>query len=204
MHVVLLPLQPPPDQPTKDELAAGVSVSVTCVPTLKLALHVGAQVIPPGLLVTVPVPVPAKRTFRTGAPWELSKVAVTCLLALSGTVQVASVPLHPPAHPTKDEPAAAVAVKVTSVPGSKLALHVCPQLMPDGLLLTLPVPVPLRVTASTGESLNVAITEVSLVNVILQTPTPLHAPNHPAKKELAAGDAVSVTRVPLAKLALHD
>ena len=56
----------------------------------------------------------------------------------------------------------------------------------------------------TGESLNVAITEVFLVKVMLQTPTPLHAPDQPAKKELAAGAAVSATCVPLAKLALHD
>jgi hypothetical protein len=174
------------------------------VPTPKLALHVGLQLIPAGLLVTVPAPVPAKRTFKTGGAWALSKVAVTCLLALSVTVQAASVPLHPPAHPTNDEPAAAVAVRVTTVPGSKLALHVCPQLIPDGLLLTLPVPVPVRVTASTGKSLNIAITEVFLVKVMLQTPTPLHAPDQPAKKELAAGDAVSATCVPLAKLALHD
>jgi hypothetical protein len=134
----------------------------------------------------------------------LSKVAVTCSLALSFTVQVASVPVQPPAHPTKVEPSAAAAVRVTAVPWSKLALHVCPQLIPDGLLLTLPLPVPLRVTASTGESLKVAVTEEFWLNVILQAPTPLQAPDHPAKKELAAGDAASVTSVPLAKLALHS
>ena len=51
-------------------------------------------------------------------------------------MQVASVPVQPPAQPTKVEPSAAAAVRVTAVPGSKLALHVCPQFMPDGLLLT--------------------------------------------------------------------
>jgi hypothetical protein len=204
VHVVLVPLQPPPDQPSKDELAAGVSVSVTWVPTLKLALHVGAQLIPAGLLETVPTPVPAKRTFKTGGAWALSKVAVTCSLALSFTVQVASVPVQPPAHPTKVEPSAAAAVRVTAVPGPKLALHVCPQLIPDGLLLTLPLPVPLRLTASTGESLKVAVAEEFWLNVILQAPTPLQAPDHPAKKELAAGDAARVTTIPLAKLALHS
>lgn len=150
------------------------------------------------------MPVPATWTFNTGGPWELSNVAVTCSLAASVTVQVASVPLHAPAHPTNDEPVVAVAVRVTTVPGLKLALHACPQLIPDGLLLTLPLPVPLSVRASTGESLKVAITEAFFVNVILQTPTPLQAPDHPAKNELAAGDGVSVSCVPLAKLALHD
>jgi hypothetical protein len=131
-------------------------------------------------------------------------VAVTCSLALSFTVQVASVPVQPPAQPTKVDPSAAAAVRVTAVPGSKLAVHVCPQSTPDGLLLTLPLPVPLRVTASTGKSLKVAVAEEFWLNVILQAPTPLQAPDHPAKKELAAGDAASVTSVPLAKLALHS
>jgi hypothetical protein len=76
-------------------------------------------------------------------------------------------------------------------------------LIPDGLLATLPVPVPPRITVSTGEALKVAITEVFCVNVTLQTPLPLQAPDHPAKKELPIGDAVSITWVPLAKLALH-
>jgi hypothetical protein len=76
--------------------------------------------------------------------------------------------------------------------------------MPDGLLLTLPLPVPPRVTANTGVSLKVAVAEEFWLNVILQTPTPLQAPDHPAKKELAAGAAASVTSVPLAKLALHS
>jgi len=119
-------------------------------------------------------------------------------------VQVASVPVQAPAQPTKVEPSAAVAVRVTAVPGSKPALHVCPQLTPGGLLLTLPLPVPVRVTASTGKSLKVALTDVFFVKFILQTPTPLQAPDHPAKKELAAGDAVSVTSVPLVKLILHS
>ena len=119
-------------------------------------------------------------------------------------MQVALVPVQPPAQPTKVEPSAEAAVRVTAVPGAKLAPHVCPQLMPDGVLLTLPLPVPLRVTASTGESLKVAVTEEFWLNVILQTPTPLQAPDHPAKKELAAGAAASVTSVPLAKLTLHS
>jgi hypothetical protein len=76
-------------------------------------------------------------------------------------------------------------------------------LIPGGLLATLPLPVPPKVTASTGEALKVAITEVFFINVKLQTPVPLQAPDHPAKKELPIGDAVSITWVPLAKLALH-
>jgi hypothetical protein len=76
-------------------------------------------------------------------------------------------------------------------------------LIPDGLLATLPLPVPPRVTASTGKSPKVARTDVFVVNVTLQTPVPLQAPDHPAKTELPIGAALSITWVPLAKLALH-
>lgn len=130
-------------------------------------------------------------------------IAVTCWLALSVTVQVVLPPVHAPVHPTKDEFVAALAVRVTSVPGLNSALHVEPQSMPDGLLETVPLPVPARVTASTGEALNVAFTEVFCIKVTLQTPEPLHAPDQPAKKEFAIGEAVSATCVPLEKVALH-
>jgi len=52
----------PPDHPAKVELASGVAVRVTTVPALK--------VVPAGLLVTVPVPVPLfviLKVYCTGA-----------------------------------------------------------------------------------------------------------------------------------------
>jgi hypothetical protein len=54
--------QPPvpvqaPLQPIKLMPEAGVSVSVTDMPLLKLALHVDGQLMPAGLLVTDPLPV---------------------------------------------------------------------------------------------------------------------------------------------------
>src|SRR5438105_695564 len=58
---VPVPLQAP-DQPAKNAPLAGVAVSLTLVPELNDALHVGAQLIPVGLLVTVPVEVPASCT----------------------------------------------------------------------------------------------------------------------------------------------
>jgi hypothetical protein len=52
----------PPLQPEKTSLVAGVSLSVTCVFCGKLAEHAAGQLIPAGLLVTVPVPDPAMVT----------------------------------------------------------------------------------------------------------------------------------------------
>src|SRR5580693_5302112 len=114
---------------------------------------------PAGLLVTVPAPFPERLTANTGALWVGLKVAATCSLALSVTVQVVPTPLQPPPdQPANDELAPAVAVRVTEVAGAKLALQVAPQLMPAGVLTTLPVPLPLRATVNTGEELKLAIT----------------------------------------------
>ena len=66
---------------------------------------------PAGLLVTVPVPVPAFATFRcTG---RSVNVAVTDRAADSVTLQVPR-PVQAPVQPVKLEPAAATAVSVTS------------------------------------------------------------------------------------------
>ena len=59
---VLVPEQPPPLQPVKVEPASGAAVRVTAAPLANAAVHVAPQEIPPGLLVTVPVPVPALLT----------------------------------------------------------------------------------------------------------------------------------------------
>jgi hypothetical protein len=88
------------------------------------------------------VPVPARVTVKTALVGVVLNVAVTCWLALSVNVQDGLLPLQPPVHPVNDEFAAAVSVSVTCVPLVKAALHVVPQLMPAGLLLTVPPPAP--------------------------------------------------------------
>ena len=55
---VPVPLHAPP-HPTNVEFPVGVAESTTWVPTLKLAPHVGWQLIPAGVLLTVPPPLPA-------------------------------------------------------------------------------------------------------------------------------------------------
>jgi hypothetical protein len=148
LQVELLPLQPPPDHPAKVESVEGVSVSVTDVPSVRLTLQVGAQLIPAGTLATVPVPVPPRLTVSTTAFWIALKFAVTCWFALSITLQVELLPLQLPVHPAKEEFAPGASVRVTWVPLVKLALHEGAQLMPEGLLLTVPPPVPVAWTLS--------------------------------------------------------
>lgn len=53
-----------PDQPAKVEPDAALGDNATVVPELKAAEHVGAQLMPAGLLVTFPVPVPAVATVN--------------------------------------------------------------------------------------------------------------------------------------------
>src|SRR5664279_3270715 len=67
------------------------------------------------------------------APTEVSLIIVR----LHGAV-----PEQAPVHPVKVELALGIAVNVTDMPIAKLALHVDPQLMPAGALVTVPVPVP--------------------------------------------------------------
>ena len=57
-------------------------------------------------------------------------------------------PEHGPVQPVKVESALGFAFNVTDVPVAKLALHVCPQLIPVGVLVTVPVPLPEVVTVS--------------------------------------------------------
>jgi len=73
--------------------------------------------IPAGLLVTVPVPAPALVTVRVKGPPppERLKVAVTVFAAFIVTTQE-PVPVQAPDQPAKVEPAAEVAVRVTTVP----------------------------------------------------------------------------------------
>lgn len=78
---------------------------------------------------------------------DVLKVAVTEAAAVRVTAHV-PLPLQAPDHPANVEPELGTAVSVTEVPLAKLALHVVPQLMPVGLLVTVPVPVPASCTVS--------------------------------------------------------
>ena len=79
------------------------------------------------------------------------KVAVTAVAELTVSAHE-PVPEHAPVQPAKVEPEAGVAVRVNAVPRVTDCEHVVPQLMPLGVLVTVPEPEPLFVTESvTGE-----------------------------------------------------
>lgn len=85
------------------------------------------------------------------------KVAVTEVAAFRVTLQVV-VPVHAPAQLTKVPPLEGVSVSVTAVPCAKVAVHVfvvelpdeleLEQLIPAGVLVTVPVPPPAVATVS--------------------------------------------------------
>jgi len=132
-----------PLHPAKNDPAAGVPVSVTTCPKANGALQVLPQLIPAGLLVIVPLPAPSLLNDRVFGNSEL-KVAMQ--LRPVDIVTLPSVQSESPVHPAKEDPALAVAVRTTACPVTKDPLQVAPQEIPDGLLVTVPLPVPLLLT----------------------------------------------------------
>src|SRR5206468_851816 len=157
--------------------------------------QLGPHVTPPGVLVTVPSPVPDLLTARVTV-W-MSKVAVTVVAAVRVTVHEPMPAQPPPLQPVKTEPAVGVAVRVTAVPLAHGPAQSVPQLIPAGVLVTVPVPALVTVRVKVG--VKVAVTEVAAVNVTVHEPMPAQPPPlQPVKTEPAVGVAVSVTAVPLA------
>jgi len=122
-------------------------------------LLVGLQLIPVGLLVIWPPPVSLTVSVRMSG----AKVAVTFVSTLMVKLQVL-VPLQPaPLQPVKAACGAGVAISVICVALGNCAEQVAPQLIPVGVLVTVPVAVPDTVTFNvrTGIGLKVALTVVS-------------------------------------------
>src|SRR5260221_4133559 len=109
-----VPEQPPPLQPLNVDPPAAAAVRATTVPLLYLAVQVDPQLIPAGLDVTVPLPVPDLLTVRFNC-WTL-KFAVTVVAALMVTLHDPVPEQPPPLQPLNVDPPAAAAVRVTTVP----------------------------------------------------------------------------------------
>ena len=139
-----VPLQPPPLQPVNVEPPVEAAVRATALPIGKSAAQTVPQEMPLGLLVTVPVPLPVPDLLTVN--WFVGMVLnVADTLAVPVTVQ-GPLPEQAPPQLTNDEPAAAAAFKATEVPTSNWFEQVIPQLIPAGVEVTVPLPVPCLVT----------------------------------------------------------
>ena len=98
------------------------------------------QLIPDGLDVTAPAPIPVLATARLNRC--SMKIAVTDRALLIATVQVAPETESQPVHPVKIESTPAAAVNVTCESLTNDAVHVWPHAMPAGLEVTVPRPSP--------------------------------------------------------------
>jgi hypothetical protein len=96
------------------------------------------QLIPLGVLVTFPDPVPCFCSVRVDKLTGGSNVAVTARSLLMSTEHVPA-PEQAPPQATKVEPPCGVAVRFTIVPAVKVALQVVEQaVIPGGSLSTMP------------------------------------------------------------------
>jgi hypothetical protein len=201
---VPVPAHPPPLQPAKTDPVDAVAVNVTVLPVGNEALaelQPVPQLMPDGLLVTVPVPVPALFTVRMEG--TALNVAVTVLFWVITTTQ-APVPLQAFPQPPKLEPVAAAAVKLTEVPLGYVKMQVVPQSIPAGLLVTVPSPTPALVTVRVNElgAAKLAVTVWSAFITTIHEPVPLQPPPlQPVNVEPAAGAAVRVTVLLIGKSA---
>jgi hypothetical protein len=192
--------------PGNEEVAEGVAVSVTELPESKGALQPVdeplLQSIPAGVLVIRPAPSPLVVMVRTGRV----KVTVVLRSRFASVLQVGPVPLQAPLHPTRTEPAAGAAVKMT-LPEAKLALQVPGHEMPAGDEVTVPAPFPAAVTVMVCPpatvAVKVAVTVAVELMVMTQLPVPVQGPDQPAKVDPVVAAAVSVTTVPAGKVGLQ-
>jgi len=100
---------------------------------------------PAGPLVTVPLPVPIRVRVRLLGG---SSVKDAVQARAAAIVTLPSLQSGSPLQPANVEPGAGVAVKVTTVDAANEKPQVAPQVMPSGLLVIDPVPVPAFVIVS--------------------------------------------------------
>jgi len=188
-----------PLQPENVEPVAGAAVRVTAVPLVNDAEQVLPQEMPAGVLVTVPLPVPALVTVSAMGDCTSVNVAVTDVAALIVTTHVPVPEQPPPLQPLNVDPAADAAVRVTAVPLVNACEQVAPQEIPAGELVTVPLPVPdFDMESVKDDWTNEAATVVAALMVTVHVPVPVQPPPlQPENVEPAAAAAVSVTDEPV-------
>ena len=172
------PAEQAPLQDVNVDPGAGTAVRVTVESWGKLNAHCGAQLIPIGMLFTVPVPNPVTVMIK-GCTKSNSAPTVTgeFTVRVHGAIPAQKAEFHP-ANP---DPPAGFAVSVTEVPFLKVKPQVLPQSIPAGVLVTLPLPLPEGATVSAAFCPGVigaklAVTELSPFKVTLQPAVPEQAP----------------------------
>ncbi|HET8720839.1 MAG TPA: hypothetical protein VFM24_02345 [Nitrospira sp.] len=125
-------------------------------------------------------------------------MAVTDGLPTIATTQVEPVPLQPaPVNPLKVDPLAGAAVSVTVAPVAKSAAQVPGQEIPLGLLVTVPKPLPPRVTVR--RSVETAASKRAMTvpfPFTVQAPVPEQSPPQPANADPGAAAAFNDTLTP--------
>jgi hypothetical protein len=198
----VVPWQAVPLQLAKVDGEVGLAVRVTVVLAGKSNVQAEPQLMPVGLLVTVPLPAIVIVSFLV-AEGDVN-VAVTVWSVFMPTWQ-APVPVQPPPlQPAKVAGAVGLAVSVTGVLIGKANIQVGLQLMPAGVLVTVPLPVMFTVRFFVVAGVvKVAVTVWSAFMETTQVPVPEQAPLQPVKVAGAVGLAVSVTAVLMAKVELQ-
>ena len=100
----------------------------------------------PACAMVQPPPPPPSAGGGAGAAGAAVKVAVTVAVALTTQVPVPAQP--PPVQPLNVDPPVGAAESVTEPGEGNDPLQAAPQLIPDGLEVTVPVPVPALVTVT--------------------------------------------------------
>jgi hypothetical protein len=179
---------------------AGVTVSVTTVWLPKFAVQFDEQLKPVGVFFTVPLPV----TLTVRGKVICAKVAVTDCGEFIVTTQLPLPPQAPPQLLNTEPPIGSVK-RVTCDPWAKFAMHVDPQLIPGGVLPTMPVPLPVTLTDKLTAGAKVAVADVAPFIVTAQILPALNwqAPPQLAKTQPVAGVAVNITSVPTLYVALQ-
>src|SRR6185295_16304747 len=131
-----------------DEPWNAVAVTFTGVVSAKACTQSRPHEMPAGELTAIPEPVPVTATVSL-AP---VKVAVTArVVELSVTTHGPVVLVQPPLHPEKVTPGSGVAASVTMLPSGNTCEHAPGSVgheIPDGTLVTVPLPPPASVTVS--------------------------------------------------------